>query len=89
MKVIALVYIYQLAKFGDLMSCGLKYFTLSHVLILHSLHITTLSARGGWGGWTSYQKKVGLKGSQFLEGGCEEEGGGDLFQGGLQFLPKK
>ena len=35
------------------------------------------------------KKKVGLKGSQFLEGGCEEGGGGDLFQGGLQFLPKK
>ena len=33
LKIIALVYIYQLTKFGYLMSCGSKECTLSHLLI--------------------------------------------------------
>ena len=47
------------------------------------------AGRGGIEPPTNFSKRVGLAGSQFLEGGYGERGGGGFFSGGLQFLRKK
>ena len=43
---------------------------------------------GGFEPPTKFSKTVGLTGPQLLEGVAGKEGG-DFFQGGLQFSPKK
>ena len=56
-------------------------------MYIHSVHPPFC-----WGeGWASnqiFKKGENLTGPQLLEGGCWEKGG-DVFQGGLQFSPKK
>ena len=60
------------------------------LLKAHSLHPLPPFLLGGMNFLPNLPKGRGLTGPQFLDLGCwESGGGGELFQGGLQFLHKK